>query len=175
IIVVDAEQDKAISLSALVSSSNRVREDFQTVIRFSDGKGPEVFLGAETKDKYPRGLPLAKSPFVVAHIDYPAKAGGEPAKTGLLIYLKSTIVHGLDFATLGYRAINPDFPHQTTADQFFDPDQFQAYRNLGRNSGAIMADTLDLAANFDKPAELLKNYDAWIPASRARLRDIPDA
>jgi|GEM_PF-469274 len=172
IIVVDAEQDKQINLSALVSSSNRIKEDFKTVIRFLPGKGPEVFLGEETKDKYPHGLALAKSPFLVAEIDYPAKDGvgpakdgASPAKTGLLIYMKSTIVQGLDFATLGYRAINADFPHQTTVDQFFDPDQFQAYRDLGRNSCSIMATTLDLATNFDNPAELLKRYQDWKPGT----------
>jgi hypothetical protein len=30
-----------------------------------------------------------------------------------------------------YRGLNPDFPHQTTLDQFFDEDQFEAYRQLG--------------------------------------------
>jgi hypothetical protein len=166
IIVVDAERDEKINLSALVSSSNRIKEDFGVVLRFADsdkGKGPALFLGEETKNKYPRGLPVAKSPFMVAQIDYPARPGFGPAKSGVLIYLKSTIVEGLDFATLGYRALNADFPHQTTADQFFDPDQFQAYRDLGRRSCAIMADTLDLAANFDNPDELLKKYQAWTP------------
>jgi hypothetical protein len=30
-----------------------------------------------------------------------------------------------------YKAMNPDFPHQTTADQFFDERQFECYRALG--------------------------------------------
>ena len=30
-----------------------------------------------------------------------------------------------------YRRTNPDFPHQTTGDQFFDEAQFEAYRMLG--------------------------------------------
>ncbi|ABD08529.1 conserved hypothetical protein [Rhodopseudomonas palustris HaA2] len=170
IIVVDAEQDKDINLSALVSSHNRIKEDFGVALKFAPsdkGKGPELFLGEEAKNRYPRGLPLAKSPFMVARIEYPATKSGEPNKTGVLIYLKSTIVEGLDFATLGYRALNADFPHQTTADQFFDPDQFQAYRNLGLRSCEIMATALDLEANFDKPTELLKKYDDWKPGASA--------
>ena len=30
-----------------------------------------------------------------------------------------------------YRRTNPDFPHQSTGDQFFDEAQFEAYRMLG--------------------------------------------
>ena len=48
---------------------------------------------------------------------------------------------GLSLATLGYKAGNPDFPDQTTADQFFDDAQFEAYRQLGYSVGeAVMAD-----------------------------------
>ena len=32
---------------------------------------------------------------------------------------------------LDYQRDNPHFPHQTTADQFFDEAQFEAYRKLG--------------------------------------------
>ena len=30
-----------------------------------------------------------------------------------------------------YRDTHPDFPHQTTLDQFFDEEQFEVYRQLG--------------------------------------------
>ena len=30
-----------------------------------------------------------------------------------------------------YRAKHPSFPHESTADQFFDETQFEAYRALG--------------------------------------------
>ena len=32
---------------------------------------------------------------------------------------------------MNYCQDNPDFPHQTTGDQFFDDDQFESYRALG--------------------------------------------
>ena len=125
ILIIDAEQDSTISLSALVSSTNRVNEDFGASISFLESKGPELLLGKES-DQYPSGVTIAKSPFVVAEIRY---RGG---RRGVLIYIKSTMVKGLEFATQGYRATNPDFPHQNTGDQFFDPDQFEAYRDLAR-------------------------------------------
>ncbi|MEM7025892.1 MAG: hypothetical protein AAF637_25415, partial [Pseudomonadota bacterium] len=42
---------------------------------------------------------------------------------------------------LGYRSANPAFPDQSTADQFFDEEQFEAYRELGfRIAEAMMQD-----------------------------------
>jgi hypothetical protein len=51
-------------------------------------------------------------------------------------------VQRLGLAALGYKAANPDFPDQTTADQFFDEAQFEAYRHLGYSVGeAVLKDT----------------------------------
>jgi hypothetical protein len=58
--------------------------------------------------------------------------------------VKATIIREMDFTTAGYLANNPAFPHQTTVDQFFDPDQFDAYRFLGYESGLQMIRELDL-------------------------------
>ncbi len=35
---------------------------------------------------------------------------------------------------LDYRRESPKFPHQTTANQFFDEAQFEAYRKLGESA-----------------------------------------
>ena len=56
-------------------------------------------------------------------------AGG--IEKGDLIYIKTTMVKGLSLTTHGYKDKNPTFPDQTTADQFFEPEQFEAYRELG--------------------------------------------
>jgi len=163
ILVVDAEQDGNMSLAALVSSTNRIKEDFGVSVGFLDSRGPEVLLGKDS-DRYPSGARLAKSPFVAAEIRYPAlpeipgKRPAQSTKRGLLIYIKSTMVAGLAFATDGYKAANPDFPHQTTADQFFDPDQFEAYRDLGKKSCAAMLEALGLDANVTSAVKLLERY-----------------
>jgi hypothetical protein len=151
ILVVDAEQDSSISLAALVSSTNRIKEDFEVRVEFLEGGGPEILIG-QPKNQYPAGIRIARSPYIVAKLHYP---GG---KVGVLIYIKSTVIEKLEFATAGYLAANPEFPHQTTADQFFDPDQFEAYRDLGRKSCDYMAEKLALATNFAKPDELFNAY-----------------
>jgi hypothetical protein len=50
---------------------------------------------------------------------------------GYLIYLKSSITGDEDVGIEQYRANHPAFPHESTANQFFAEDQFEAYRRLG--------------------------------------------
>lgn len=150
ILVVDAEQDGAINLSSLVSSTNRIKEDFGATIRFLESRGPELLIGQESH-QYPGGVKIAKSPYIVGDIIY------RDGSHGALVYIKATMITGLDFATDGYRASNPDFPHQTTVDQFFDPEQFEAYRDLGRKSCSLAVKELGLRGN-PSPAEILKEY-----------------
>jgi hypothetical protein len=68
--------------------------------------------------------------FAVGTIRYPKK-GELPEETGWLLVLKSSLV-GDELARIeNYKQENPDFPQQSTADQFFDDDQFESYRELG--------------------------------------------
>ena len=54
-----------------------------------------------------------------------------PEGTGLLLYLKLSLTGNEAELIRRYRHNNADFPHQTTLDQFFDEEQFEAYRQLG--------------------------------------------
>ncbi|GAJ96050.1 patatin-like phospholipase family protein [Rhizobium rhizogenes] len=156
-VVVDAEQDETISLSSLVSAVNRIKEDFNTVIHFDEDRGPELLIGQESK-QYPSGVQIARSPFIVGEIRYP------DGSLGALVYIKSTMMTGLDFLTDGYRAANPDFPHQSTIDQFFQPAQFEAYRDLGRKSSLEAVRQLKLSQFIDKPQSIIDTFKAiWQP------------
>lgn len=53
------------------------------------------------------------------------------APTGLLIYLKPSLTGHEPADILDYANRHPDFPHESTADQFFDESQFESYRKLG--------------------------------------------
>ncbi|NNG01116.1 MAG: hypothetical protein HKM93_17125 [Desulfobacteraceae bacterium] len=50
---------------------------------------------------------------------------------GHLLYLKSSVGDNHNVYVENYLAEHPKFPHETTADQFFDEGQFEAYRALG--------------------------------------------
>ena len=57
--------------------------------------------------------------------------GNLPAGVGLLLYLKLSLTGNEPELIKRYRVIHAEFPHQTTLDQFFDEEQFEAYRQLG--------------------------------------------
>ena len=48
-----------------------------------------------------------------------------------LLYIKPTVTRQEPADLLRYQIENPDFPHQSTADQFFDEAQWESYRKLG--------------------------------------------
>jgi hypothetical protein len=64
-------------------------------------------------------------------IYYPAAADGRPAAIGLMLYLKLSLTGDEAELLKRYRTIHPDFPHQSTLEQFYDEEQFEAYRQLG--------------------------------------------
>ena len=153
IVIVDGEADPEISLSSLVSATRRIEQDFKAVLSFDPtfGKGPERLM-MYAEEGYPEGLKCAKSPFVVGRVEY------DGGTFGILVYIKSTLIKGMDFTTAGYLAANPTFPHQSTIDQFFDQDQFDAYRYLGYDTGVRAIDSLKLTATISDPAEIWKTY-----------------
>jgi hypothetical protein len=51
--------------------------------------------------------------------------------TGYLLYIKSSIIGDENEYIREYRSRQMAFPHEPTADQFFDETQFEAYRALG--------------------------------------------
>ena len=73
---------------------------------------------------------MAEKAYLLGTIKYPA-LDNEPEMDGHIIYIKSTLIKDLNLKLLGYKSINNDFPDETTADQFFDDEQFDAYRELG--------------------------------------------
>ncbi|MDP2829137.1 MAG: patatin-like phospholipase family protein [Sulfuricellaceae bacterium] len=54
---------------------------------------------------------------------------------GVLLYIKASLTGEEAPDILNYAANHKTFPHDTTADQCFDEDQFESYRKLGKHIG----------------------------------------
>lgn len=54
---------------------------------------------------------------------------------GALLYIKASLTGEEDPDILNYATNHPAFPHDTTADQSFDEEQFESYRKLGQHIG----------------------------------------
>jgi hypothetical protein len=76
---------------------------------------------------------LSKAHCVTGTIRYPERDQQGRRHEGILLYVKSSFTGDEGVAIREYRHRQPAFPHQTTADQFFDEDQFEAYRALGQH------------------------------------------
>ena len=50
---------------------------------------------------------------------------------GFLLYMKLSVTGNETELIKKYREKHEEFPHQSTLDQFFDQEQFEAYRELG--------------------------------------------
>lgn len=62
---------------------------------------------------------------VVGRITYP------DAPPATLIYIKPRLTGAEPADLLNYKRTHPGFPHESTADQWFDESQFESYRKLG--------------------------------------------
>jgi hypothetical protein len=86
--------------------------------------------------EFPQGVSIFKERrptsrhCAIARIRY-AAVDGASAPDGTLIYIKSSLTGNEPEDVLNYAAQNVTFPHQSTADQWFNEAQFEAYRRLG--------------------------------------------
>ncbi|MCU0871527.1 MAG: hypothetical protein MUE50_04210, partial [Pirellulaceae bacterium] len=132
IIVVDAEADPYYDFGSLATAITQINAD--------ENVGVQIDLEQLRRGDRQEGG-LAKTHFLLGRIRYPQYDGPAGRKAsqlehgggdGWLIYLKSSMKAGcMPAPIISYAAFNPKFPHQSTLDQFFDDDQFEAYRSLG--------------------------------------------
>jgi hypothetical protein len=154
ILVSDGGQDGGFTFADLGNAIERVRVDFGVDIRFEDecytleGLLPKPREAAS--ETWAKKFGLAKRGFALAAIRYPDRQS-----IGVLIYVKATMIDGLPSDLYAYKAQNEEFPDQTTLDQFFDEDQFEAYRELGYNLVKQMFAEFDEERATSAPESLL--------------------
>lgn len=147
IVACDGTADPTFGFSDFVTLLQRIETDFGARIVFDEEKGHGLDVLMPTASAtFPRNTQLAKRGFTVGRITYSDES------TGWLIYVTTNLFKGLGLQTLGYRASNPDFPDQTTADQFFDEAQFEAYRQLGYSVGEAVLKDPECRAILSLPA-----------------------
>ena len=97
-------------------------------------------------------------------ISYPPLPLGGDREKGVLIYIKASLSGDESDYVIAYKKANPQFPHETTLDQLFSEEQFEAYRALGEHIARRFLDGRDnVAAYPDEKEELLKIVKAMLP------------
>lgn len=127
ILVSDAEADPHMIFQGLADAVRLARIDLGLEVKIDiDSLRPSAVAG------------LSRVHGALGRIEY---GNGE---TGYLIYLKSSLTGDENVYIEKYKAVDATFPHQTTADQFFDEEQFEAYRALGEHVAMSVVGKLPL-------------------------------
>lgn len=204
IISVDAGADPYFAFSDLENLTVRARNELGIDIRFRPDQIPEDVMRVNPSHGYSRKR------FAIADLyqlwEKKEKDGNEwvehypgGKKVGVFVYVKSTVTaptgrpnisskkDPLKYGTYKYKIYNPDFPHESTADQFFDPIQWESYYQLGQ---FVAADILgcnnlndfdveeaftipvdELYRHFDENMQLFGAVALPIPSVRGRAID----
>jgi hypothetical protein len=119
IVVVDAGCDPGYRFEDLGNALRKIRIDL----------GVEIAFAEEPSAMRARGKRWAE-----AAIRYSNSPDG--GADGRLIYLKPMLLENESPDVASYAAAHRDFPHQSTANQWFDESQTESYRQLGLQTAA---------------------------------------
>jgi hypothetical protein len=172
IIASDCGEDPNFDFADLENLVIRARNELGIEIRFRDSEVPEHVMRPKPSQGYSKKrFCIAKT---YAHWKEDSTKGtvenlDEPEHIGFFIYVKSTVTppvgkpplkrpdpkpmseytdEDLRYYTYKYKIYHPSFPHESTADQFFDPIQWEAYFQLGQFIGCDLLGISALA--FEK-------------------------
>jgi hypothetical protein len=127
ILVLDGGADKDFGFEDLQNALHRAEQDFKVHIKFNRPIG-DLIPQKQHQVKFPEGLKLADTGYISGRFTY---GPNDPQPPGWIFYIKTTLIKNMSMRTRGYKGAKPSFPDETTVDQFFDEDQFDAYRLLG--------------------------------------------
>jgi hypothetical protein len=152
ILVSDASADPRCSLDDLGSAIRKIRIDFNVEIRF---RRLEL---ASRADRRANSLPIA-----IGSIRYP-----DTDMEGVIVYVKASYADDMTHAFFDrlpvdvreYANRRAEFPHESTADQWFSESQFESYRRLGEYIGMRLSDGRD----YDSIASFITDVRRRYPA-----------
>ena len=154
IVACDAEEDHTFGFGGLGNAIEKCRSDFGVdididvePIRRRSEKGYSMWHCAIGKIHYSR-------------VD-------TNARDGVLVYLKSSLTGDEPTDALRYAATNPEFPHQSTSDQWFDESQFESYRVLGFHVAENVFGAVGDATKMTKEQLFVELAQQWYPPSAA--------
>ncbi|MDM8559919.1 patatin-like phospholipase family protein [Candidatus Parabeggiatoa sp. HSG14] len=159
-IPINREKDKLVNLSDGGHQENLgvyslLKRRCRLIIATEAGSDPEYkmldFANLQRKARIDLGIniecdmtPLrpnkytnTKTHYIKGTIHYPND------KNGTLFFIKTTMTGKEPEDLLAYRRNSPSFPDETTANQFFNEDQFESYRKLGELIGKEVSSEIE--------------------------------
>jgi hypothetical protein len=156
IVVSDAGCDPEASFEDLGNAIRKIRIDLGIAIEFPNGL-PIYSRSQAAEDSFQADNARH---YAVATIKYsdvdqkPDGSGGEP--DGVLLYLKPAVYGREPVDVRNYATKHREFPHETTADQWFSEPQLESYRALGLH---VIEQALAKARNFTSVGGAIRQVD----------------
>ena len=116
------------------------------ILKCETDLGVEIAIDVDALRPKEKNGPCAAH-FAIGTIRYP---GIE--RPGTLIYIKSSMSGDEMVDIQHYKSMHPEFPHESTADQWFDEPQFESYRRLGHHIGVNVFRRIKDEKNVDAGA-----------------------
>jgi hypothetical protein len=139
---VDASVDEQPTATTLATALTLAEQELGVRVELHDPWQAEPGSGKPLDPEGPLSMltaRLVKSPVITGTIHYPPESGLPPQqRTAHLVVAKALLWRELPYPLLSYAAHHPEFPHDSTGDQFFDDGQFAAYTELGRRLGELV-------------------------------------
>jgi hypothetical protein len=139
IFVADGGGDRPPTAQGLVEAIDLAYAELGVTITLNDPLASEPGAADPLKPETPLqalNAALSRTPVITGTFTYPEAAGLPPdRRTGRLYVARSSLWPTMPYSLLSYAAQHPEFPRDSTSDQWFDDGQFTAYTDLGRAMG----------------------------------------
>ncbi len=150
IVIIDAGQDSSFAYLDLANLIRHARIDFGYDFKCASNQQTAELFGNNTdigELQNLAGCPaelhstLADQPeskracLLVGHYAAVVNVAKPQPPAIYLLYIKPNLTGSEPVDIANYQRQYPDFPHQSTADQFYDEAQWESYRKLGQQTG----------------------------------------
>jgi len=164
IVICDSEEDAQRRLQGIGMAIRKCRIDF----------GAEIDLDLRPLQNGGDGG-FSESHCVVGTITYPEA----PDNPGIVVYIKSSLTGDEPADVLNYKKEDPDFPNDSTMNQWFTESQFESYRRLGHHVAMATfqpgrPETLDCCDNEGRSEYFESLKKAWCPLTPEMQRYASD-
>ena len=138
IIVCDASADPAYEMDSLANLMRKVRIDFAASIEpFTEAELDAAAIPVAVRERLGTLDDLAPAADGAPSKRHAAlfwvRYANPPGRASVLLYVKASLTGDESADVKHYRATHQEFPHEGTADQFFDEEQWESYRCLGQH------------------------------------------
>ena len=158
IIASDAGADPDYSFSDLQNLMIRARNELEISIEFPDEQDPEKIIRPDFRTGQSR------KHYAIGKIYELPEKGETKTCIGYFVYVKASVTAQIEKLApeertndfYSYKNYHPNFPHESTVDQFFDAKQWEAYKTLGEEIGRELFKDLVICKNKENSISIQK-------------------